>query len=116
MFIAYVAVTVVTIAANAAEAVANFARMKAVVANAEKVGFPESGLPLLGTLKGAAAAGLLLGLLGVPYVGVAAAVGLVLFFVCALAAHVRAQVYGNIAGPLLFFALAVATLVLTLAR
>lgn len=37
----------------------------------------------IGTLKLAGALGLLVGLLGVPLVGTAAAIGLTLFFVCA---------------------------------
>lgn len=39
----------------------------------------------IGTLKTAGAIGLVLGLVGVPYLGAAAAAGLILFFVCALA-------------------------------
>lgn len=44
----------------------------------------------IGTLKTLGAVGLLAGLLGVPYVGVAAAVGLVLFFTCAVYTHILA--------------------------
>ncbi|MFG2880508.1 DoxX family protein [Streptomyces sp. NPDC048337] len=113
MFTAYAAVTVLTIAANAFEAVANFARARFVLANAAEVGVPTSWLPMLGALKGAGAAGLLLGLLGLRFVGTAAAAGLVLFFVGAVAAHVRARVFYNIAFPGAFLALAAASLVLT---
>lgn len=48
-----------------------------------------SGFPI-GTLKTAGAIGLLLGVLGVPFVGIAAAIGLVLFWVCALYTHILA--------------------------
>ena len=41
--------------------------------------------------------------------GLAAAIGLVLFFVGAVAAHVRARVFHNIAFPLAFLALASAS-------
>lgn len=56
--------------------------------------------------------GLLLGLLGIRPLGIAAAVGLVLFFLGALAAHLRARVFHNIAFPMAFFAFAAATLTL----
>ncbi|UQS22953.1 MULTISPECIES: DoxX family protein [Amycolatopsis] len=109
----YVTVTVLTILLNAAIAVADFARARFVLANSAAVGVPASWLPVLGTLKAAGAAGLLLGLLGVRWIGIAAAAGLVLFFLGALIAHVRARVFGNIAVPGLFFALAVASLALS---
>jgi hypothetical protein len=50
--------------------------------------------------------------LGVRFIGIAAAIGLVLFFIGAVAAHVRARVFYNIAFPGAFLALAVASLVL----
>ncbi|MEV4920959.1 DoxX family protein [Streptomyces tirandamycinicus] len=115
MFTAYAVVTVVTIAANAVEAVANFLRARFVVANAAAVGVAPSWLPALGALKGAAALGLLLGLLGFTAIGLAAATGLVLFFIGALVFHVRARVFHNLAGPLLFLALSTAALVLAVA-
>ncbi|MFF9347730.1 DoxX family protein [Streptomyces sp. NPDC014734] len=116
MFTAYVIITAVTIMANAGIAVADLMGAAFVRANSAEVGLPRSWLPWLGALKAAGAAGLLLGLLGVPVIGVAAATGLVLFFVGAVAAHIRARVYHNIAFPGAFFGLAVASLVLALAR
>jgi hypothetical protein len=47
----------------------------------------------IGTLKTAGAVGLLLGLIGVPLIGTAAAIGLVLFFVCAIYTHLLARDY-----------------------
>lgn len=116
MFVSYLVVTVVTIAMNAAIAVADLCRAKFVLANSAAVGLPPSWLPPLGALKAAGALGLLLGLLGVPLIGIAAAVGLVLFFVGAVLAHVRARVFHNIAFPGAYLALAAASLVLALAR
>ncbi|MET9414310.1 DoxX family protein [Streptomyces klenkii] len=116
MFISYVIVTVVTIAVNAGIAVADLARARFVLANSAEVGVPQSWLPWLAVLKGAGAAGLLLGLLGVPFLGVAAATGLVLFYVGAVTAHVRARVYRSMAFPGAYLALAAASLVLTVAR
>ncbi|TDD08452.1 DoxX family protein [Nonomuraea deserti] len=116
MFIAYALVTVLTIAVNAWAATADFMKAGFVLANSAGLGISQSWLPLLGALKAAGAAGLLLGLLGVPFAGIAAAAGLVLFFVGAVVAHVRARVYASIVIPGGFLALAVASLGLALAR
>lgn len=116
MFSAYITVTIVTIAINAGIAAADFARIPFVLKNSAEVDVPHSWIPPLASLKAAGAAGLLLGLLGVPYLGTAAAVGLVLFYVGAVITHVRARVLYNIAFPAGFLALAVATLLLDLAR
>lgn len=113
MFTAYLVVTVITIVLNAGIAVADLARARFVLATSAEVGVPPSWVPVLGILKAAGAAGLLLGLLGVPLIGVAAAAGLVLFFIGALVAHLRARVYHNIAAPGVFLALAAASGVLT---
>ncbi|MFG2004994.1 DoxX family protein [Spirillospora sp. NPDC048911] len=116
MFLTYVVVTVITVAANAGIAIADLARAKFVLANSEEVGVSPSWVPLLGALKVAGAAGLILGLLGVRLIGVAAAAGLVLFFVGAIVAHVRARVFYNIAVPGGFLALAIASLALATVR
>ncbi|NEA28511.1 DoxX family protein [Actinomadura bangladeshensis] len=112
MFITYVIVTAITVAINAAIVVADLAKAKFVLANSAEVGVPHSSLPLLAALKGAGAAGLVLGLLGLDVIGIVAAAGLVAFFVIAVAAHIRARVFYNIAFPGAFLALAVASLAL----
>jgi hypothetical protein len=66
---------------------------------------------VLGGLKAAGAAGLILGLAGVPILGIAAAAGLVLFYIGAVIAHLRVRVLHTIAFPAGFLVLAVATLV-----
>jgi hypothetical protein len=81
MSTAHLAVTVVTILANAAVAIAELAPAERVVANAATVRVPSSWLPCLAALKVAAAASLVLGLAGVPVTGTAAAAGLVLYFI-----------------------------------
>ncbi len=116
MFAVYAIITVIAILANAGIAVADFLRAKVVLANSAEVGLPPTWLPWLAALKAAGAAGLLLGLVGVPVIGVAAATGLVLFFIGAIAAHVRARVYDNIAFPGGYLALAAASLVLAVAQ
>ncbi|QHA02745.1 DoxX family protein [Streptomyces broussonetiae] len=116
MDIAYVTLTCAAVLANAGIAAADLAKAPFVLANSAEVGVARSWIPALAALKAAGAAGLLLGLLGVRPLGVAAGAGLVLFYVGALAVHVRARVLHNIAFPGLFLALAVGALVLAAAR
>jgi DoxX-like family len=92
MVTAYLVVTLLAIAANAFSGVAALAHFQPIIPGMVKAGVPESWLTFpIGTLKAAGAVGLLLGPVGVPLVGTAAAIGLVLFFVCAIYTHVRAR-------------------------
>jgi DoxX-like protein len=113
MFVAFVVVTVLTAAANIYAATVDFMRVEWALANMTKLGVPQSWLFSLGALKAAGALGLLIGI-GVPLLGVAASVGLVLFFIGALITHFRAR-YWDIAPPVAFLLLAVGSLVLRLA-
>ena len=113
MSTAYVIVAVVTIAVNLFAAIADFAGAEFVRANSAELGLPQSWVFPLGLLKLAGAAGLSAGLLGIEALGIAAAIGLVLFFTGAVAIHVGKRVYHNIAYPGAYLALAGATLVLT---
>jgi hypothetical protein len=113
MFTAYVVVTLMAVAASTFVAVANFMRLEFVLTTAAKVSVPESWITVLGTLNAAAALGLLLGLAGVPLVGTAAAIGLVLYFVGAIVIHLRVRDY-SIGPAATFLLLAVAALVLEL--
>ena len=113
---AYVVVTLLAIAANAFSGVAAMVHFGPILPGMARAGVPESWLTVLGTLKTAGAVGLLLGLFGVPLIGTAAAIGLVLFFVGAIATHLRARDYSPQLGLAIgFFLLAVAALVLGLA-
>ncbi|MGV4981215.1 DoxX family protein [Streptomyces sp. NPDC001709] len=116
MDIAYVAVTCAALLANAGIVAADVAKAPFVLANSAEVGVPSAWLPTLALLKAAGAAGLLLGLLGARSLGVAAGAGLVLFYVGAVIAHVRARVFHNIAFPGLFLALAAGALALAATR
>src|SRR3954454_8285414 len=90
VFTAYPAVPIGTVAANGFSGIAALLHWKPILPGMEKAGIPVSWLTFpIGTLKTAGAVGLVLGLVGVPYVGAAAAAGLILFFVCALYTHVR---------------------------
>jgi hypothetical protein len=117
MFTAYVVVALLAVAANLFSGIAALVHMKAILPGMAKAGVPESWLTFpIGTLKTAGAVGLLLGLIGVPLIGTAAAIGLILFFVCALYTHVRVSDYTpQFALANGFLALAVAALVLGLA-
>lgn len=100
---------IVCIAANTFIAVADYARAGFVLKNSAEVRTPAGALPYLATLKLAGAAGLAVGLAAVPWLGVAAGAGLVLFFVGAVGAHLRARVFHNIAFPGLYLVLALAS-------
>ncbi|RKT85514.1 DoxX-like family protein [Saccharopolyspora antimicrobica] len=114
MLTAYLIVTSITILFNAGIAAADLARAKFVLANSAAVQVPASWLPMLGSLKAAGAIGLLVGLMGVRFIGIAAAIGLVLFYVGAVIAHVRARQYATLTAPGLFLGFAAATLALGL--
>jgi hypothetical protein len=94
MFTAYVVVTLLAIAADAVSGVAALVHFKPIIPGMLKAGVPESWLTFpIGALKTAGAIGLLLGLIGVPLIGPAAAIGLGLFFVCAIHTHLLARDY-----------------------
>lgn len=111
MMPALLVATIVCIAANASIAVADYTKAGFVLRNSAEVHVPAHALPYLATLKLAGAVGLIVGLTSMAWLGVAAGVGLVLFFVGAVVAHVRARVLHNIAFPGLYLLLAVASTV-----
>lgn len=113
MTAAYVIVTVVAAVVTAYAATVDFVGVDWVLANMARLGVPEAWLLPLGALKAAGALGLVVGI-GVPAIGVAAAVGLVLFFVGAIATVVRARWYAHWY-PAMFLLLAAGTLALRVA-
>src|SRR5581483_7375040 len=68
----YVVITVITALVTAAVAIPDFIPAGFVLANSAKVHVPPSWLPMLGALKVAGAIGLLVGVVGLPAVGIAA--------------------------------------------
>lgn len=112
----FVAVTVTTAIVTAGIAIADIVPAGFVLANSAEVGVPQSWLPALGAAKLAGAIGLVAGLLGLPALGIAAATGLVLFFVGAVVTHLRARVLYNIAFPGAYLLLSTASLVLMVAQ
>ena len=113
MFTAYLIATVLAAAANIFSATLDFIRFKQILINMAKVGVSESWLTMLGALKAAGALGLLVGI-RVPLIGIAAAVGLVLFFVGAIITHLRGRDY-SFGLAIVFLLIAVAALVLRVA-
>lgn len=94
MTTAYIAVTLIAVGANGFSGIAALAHFRPILPGMERAGVPLSWLTFpIGTLKTAGALGLAAGLAFRPF-GVAAAIGLVLFFVCAVYTHIRASDYG----------------------
>lgn len=103
MSTAYVVVTVLAAAWVAFSALSVFIRARWVVEPLASYGVPRSWWPWLAAAKAAGAAGLLAGLI-VPAIGVAAGVGLVLYFTGAVVTVIRARSFSHIPFPLLYLA------------
>jgi hypothetical protein len=115
MSIAYVAVTSATVVAVGGIGVAAAARASFVLEFMGQVGVPESWVPKLAALKLAGALGLLAGFWLQP-LGIAAGVGLVLYFIGAVITHIRAGVLSNIAFPGAYLGLSLASLALAISQ
>jgi hypothetical protein len=87
---AYVVLTVVAAILYAYAAVLNFTHNKSVVSTAARLGVPSAWMAWLGSLLAAGSIGLVAGF-ALPSLGTAAACGLVLYFLCAAGAHIRAR-------------------------
>ena len=84
-----------------------------VVESYARVGVPEDRLNILAAILVAGASGLVVGFFWTP-IGVAAAIGLVAYFLLAIGAHIRAGDTKDIATPIVMELLAVAALILLL--
>ena len=104
-------VTVLAAAWVAFSAYAILTRAAWVVEPLTSYGVPSTWWPWLGAAKAAGAAGLLVGLL-VPVIGIAAGIGLVLYFAGAVVTVLRARSYATVAYPLLYLVPVVAALML----
>ncbi|MER5765106.1 DoxX family protein [Streptomyces sp. NPDC002082] len=110
MFIAYAVVAGLLALTLAASATFTLQRNPAITESMGKVGVPDSWLPRLATLKAAGAIGLIAGLWLTP-LGIAAAIGVTLYFLGAILTHVRAKDY-DFAPAAVLALVAVAALVL----
>jgi hypothetical protein len=112
MHIIYVIVTVLAALAYSYAASLNFVGAESVRVVAENVRVSQRWMIPFGILLASGALGLLIGF-GVPLLGTAAAIGLVLYFICALSAHLRARDPG-VGGAVSFLVLAVLALLANL--
>ncbi|MEU6781953.1 DoxX family protein [Nonomuraea angiospora] len=113
MFAAYLVITLLASAIIGLAAVANLIGHDYPKRQADLMRLPRSWMLPLGLLLGAGAVGLLAGF-AVPVLGTLAAAGLVLYFLGAFAAHLRARDHHF--GPwAVFSSLAVAALVMNVA-
>ncbi|MFB7784214.1 DoxX family protein [Streptomyces vinaceus] len=113
MFIAYAVVAGLLALALAASATFTLQRSEAIVTNMRKVQVPDSWLPRLAALKAAGATGLVAGLWVTP-LGVAAAIGVTLYFIGAVISHLRVKDF-ELAPAAALTLLAAAALVLRVA-
>jgi hypothetical protein len=113
MYIVYVVVTVLVALANSYAASLNLIGAESVKVIADKVQVSQKWMIPFGILLASGAVGLLIGF-AVPVLGTLAAIGLVLYFICALSAHIRVR-DPKVAGAVSFLILAVAALITDLA-
>lgn len=104
----YVVIIVLAAVAYGYAAVLNFVGAESVKAVADRVHVSQKWMIPFGVLLALGAVGLLIGL-RIPVLGIAAASGLVLYFIGALSAHIRAHDRG-FGGAIIFLLLAVAAL------
>ena len=110
MFAPAVIVSSLLAALLAFSAIRKLSHRPEIVATYTRVGVPEDKLDYLALLLLAGAAGLVVGLFWGPP-GVAAAAGLVVYFLLAIAAHIRADDAVHLPTPVAIELMAVAALV-----
>lgn len=108
MQIIYLVVTALTAIVTGFAAALNFGGADSVKVTADRLQISQRWMVPFGILLAFGAAGLLLGM-AVPLIGAAAAIGLILYFICAVAAHLRVH-DRRIGGAVFFLLLAVAAL------
>jgi hypothetical protein len=114
MVAAYLIATVLAAGANAYAAAADFGRPNWIMVSMKRLGVSERWLTVLGSLKAAGALGVLAGIY-VPAIGIAAAAGLILYFVAAIVTALRVRWYSHVPFPTVWLLLAVVSLALRLA-
>jgi hypothetical protein len=108
MHVTYLVTTILAALANGYAASLNFVGAESVKVVADRVQVSRGWMVPLGTLLASGAVGLLAGFV-VPALGTAAAIGLVLYFICAVTAHLRVR-DRHIGGAVFFLLLAAAVL------
>ena len=90
MHIVYLVITILVALANGYAASLNFAGAESVKVVADHVQVSQKWMIPFGMLLASGAVGLLVGF-ALPALGTAAAIGLVLYFICAVSAHIRVR-------------------------
>jgi hypothetical protein len=108
MHVTYLVTTILAALANGYAASLNFVGAESVKVVADRVQVSRGWMVPLGTLLASGAVGLLAGF-AVPALGTAAAIGLVLYFICAVTSHLRVR-DRQIGGAVFFLLLAAAAL------
>jgi DoxX-like family len=111
MFLATIVICLLLAALLSYAAVRKLGHSEPVVQSYARVGVPEDKLDCLAAILFAGAAGLTLGLVWAP-IGVAAAIGVIAYFVLAVASHIRAGDTENLPTPAAILVIAVSALVL----
>lgn len=113
MFIVALIISIFLAVALTVSAVGKLTKMPAVIESMSTVGVPAGRIPVLASLEIAGAAGLVIGLFWWP-VGVAAAIGVILYFLGAVIAHVRVKDLPGVGPAAFLLVVAIAALVLRL--
>lgn len=90
MHVSYVVTTILAAVATGYAACLNFVGAEPVTLAADRVQVSRSWIVPLGAVLASGAIGLLTGF-AVPTLGMAAAIGLVVYFICAVTAHLRVR-------------------------
>lgn len=114
MFLATVIVSILLAALLVFAAIRKLSHREEVVRTYLRVGVPEDKLDYLATILLAGAGGLILGLFWAP-IGVAAGVGVICYFLVAIAAHIRADDARNLPTPVAIAVIAGAALAVRIA-
>jgi hypothetical protein len=114
MYISYIIVAIVLAALLVMSGRGKLVKDQRITESLTKVGVPTSWFPYLATAELAGALGLIVGIFVAP-LGIAAAIGIVLYFVGAVTTHVRASdTKGGLSAPGPLLVLGIVALVLRL--
>lgn len=114
MSVAAVIVSVLLAALLTYSAISKLTHQERIVQTYTRVGVPEDKLDYLAIILLTGAAGLVIGLVWAP-IGVAAAIGVICYFVAAVTSHIRANDVKHLPTPLAIAVIATVALVLRLA-
>lgn len=106
MFAATTIITLLLALAVTLSGIGKLAKHPQIIENLSHVNVPMEWLPRLAAAEFAGAIGMVIGLTVAPWLGVAAATGIALYFIGALVFHVRAH-DNDIAAPIVLLVVAV---------